>query len=64
MATENLEMNGDADRNGEAEVRKGNTGRRLLEKGGRVGFHFKNKEPLFLWPGLVTGKSSGESLAE
>lgn len=25
MPTENLEMNGDADRNGEAEVRKGNT---------------------------------------
>ena len=25
MATENFEMNGDADRNGETEVRKGNT---------------------------------------
>lgn len=33
MATENLEMNGDADRNGEAEVCKGNAGRRLFEKG-------------------------------
>lgn len=33
MPTENLEMNGDADQNGEAEVRKGNTGCRLLEKG-------------------------------
>lgn len=28
MATENFEMNGDADRNGETEVRKGNTGAR------------------------------------
>lgn len=57
---DSMEMNGDADLNGDAGVRKGSTGARTRGRKNsesRLASSLQIKSLLFNRPGLVTGKS-------